>query len=572
MLRALLASLAALLLATATPAQAPFTFLEKDRRAWARDLTSPDASARRSAAFALGKLGANADAELGKLLALVLKDPDAGVRAAAATAVGDIAFDLKAGAGLAMKDKNALPILTQALKNDADARVRRGAVYAIGAFGTAAAPALADVRGALHDRAAPAVRQNAAWALGRLGKDAPREAVEELANALQDQAPLVRRDAATALGEIGLPGAKPGVVKLIDLVGSEHQLGSNGDQVVLRTALETLVNLVGEEHRPKAGVIKPLVLDKDPVTGQVQDPDTQRLAALVLGNMGGPDAVAALAVLSRVLNDPDPRNQETAAAILGNLGKDAAPAVGELAEILVDPKRTPGTRRNAALALRAIGPDAARAVPALVAVLKDRNGNAEVRKYVAEALMQINYPANREAIPELIKVLRDRSDDLQVRLRALWAVRMVKPLTELGALEALEEALDEPGQQNKIIRYEAGHSLAKLLQTEATPRVVKPLLEMLEDPDLFIYKGASAKAQDVGGEKKGPESQAQEQRGGKGNFMAAEALGALQNGKALQDKGKRDDVIAALRKAANDPDEPLSKAAKQALKEIGADK
>jgi HEAT repeat protein len=564
MLRALLASLAALLLATATPAQAPFTFLEKNRVAWARDLTSPDASARRSAAFALGKLGANADAELGKLLDRVSKDPDAGVRAAAAAAVGDIALDLKAGAGLAMRDNNALPRLTQALKNDADARVRRGAVYAIGAFGTTAAPALADIRNALKDQS-PAVRQNAAWALGRLGKDVPRDAVEDLATALRDQAPLVRRDAATALGDIGLPAAKPGVVPLIELIGTEHQAGSSGDQVVLRTALEKLVNLVGPEHQSRSGVIKPLLLDEDPVTKQKQDPDTQRLAALVLGNMGGPDAKAALAVLCRVLRKDEPRNEETAAAILGNLGKDAADAVGDLADAL-DAKRTPGTRRNAALALGKIGPDAARAVPNLVGILKDRGpNNAELRKYAAEALMQINYPANREAMPELIKVLRDRSDDLQVRLRCLWALRMVKPLTEHGAQDALVEALDEPGEMNKIIRYEAARSLAILLQTDAPLKAIGPLLQMLEDPNLFVYKGASAKATDVGGENKGPESQAQEMRGGKGNYMAAEALGAMQF------RAKRDDVIAALRKAAMDPDEPLSKAAKQALKEIGAD-
>jgi HEAT repeat protein len=559
MSRAPLAVLAGLLLAAAAAAQAPYLFLGKNRAAWSKDLADKDASVRRSAAFALGKLGANADADLNRLLALTRADPDAGARAAAAVAVGEIAADLKDGARTYASA--ALPVLRQALKEDADARVRRGAVYALGAFGPAMAPAVEDVRAALKDRSA-GVRQNAAWALGRLGKDAPRDVVDDLATALQDKAALVRRDAATALGEIGLPGARGGVGPLIELVEGEYRLwqekAPQADQVVLRTALEKLVNLVEEKDRGRSGAIVPLLRD--------EDPDTSRLAALVLANMGGPDALLAISVLRRVLNEDEPRNQETAAAVLARFGKDAAPAVRDLAAALSDRKRSPGTRRNAALALAAMQKEAEPAVPALLEVLRDRDPrNAELRTYAAEALMWVPYPGNRAAMDEMVKVLKDTRDDLNVRLRCVWATRSVRPLTQHGAQDALVEVLDEPGEQNKIIPYEAARSLALVLGEGAPPKALGPLLRMLEDPNLFVYKGTSARATDVGGESRGPGSETQVQRGGKGNYMAAEALGAMRG------TAKTPQIVAALKRATMDEDKRLREAAAQALKDIGAD-
>jgi hypothetical protein len=88
---------------------------------------------------------------------------------------------------------------------------------------------------------------------------------------------------------------------------------------------------------------------------------------------------------------------------------------------------------------------------------------------------------------------------------------------------------------------------------------------MLEDPNLFVYKGTSARATDVGGESKGPGSETQVQRGGKGNYMAAEALGAMKG------TAKTPQIVAALKRATMDEDKRLREAAAQALKDIGAE-
>src|SRR5260370_35797984 len=61
-------------------------FLGKSVAVWAGDLSSDKAEVRRSAAFALGKIGAGADYDLPRLAALARNDGDPGVREPAAAA------------------------------------------------------------------------------------------------------------------------------------------------------------------------------------------------------------------------------------------------------------------------------------------------------------------------------------------------------------------------------------------------------------------------------------------------------------------------------------------------------
>src|SRR5437660_6565789 len=123
-LHLLFATLAVALLATsAKPQEAGF--LGKPLNKWVEELGSKDPGVRRSAAFALGKMGSTAVYAVPKL-ARVLKDKNANVREAAATALGEIGPTAWEG---------TLPGLIDLLSGDSDPQVKRSAAMALGQLG-----------------------------------------------------------------------------------------------------------------------------------------------------------------------------------------------------------------------------------------------------------------------------------------------------------------------------------------------------------------------------------------------------------------------------------------------------
>ena len=131
----------------------------------------------------------------------------------------------------------------------------------------------------------------------------------------------------------------------------------------------------------------------------------------MLGIIGGKEAVEALPTLVEALKDQDPHFQELAAAALQNIGPDAAPAVAALGDALTTAKE-PKVRDNAALALAHIGPAAAGAMPQILQALQyaesDRRAIQRVRPYVAEAVVDIDYPGVIPAIPTVLKYIQSR--------------------------------------------------------------------------------------------------------------------------------------------------------------------
>jgi HEAT repeat protein len=186
-----------IVLVLVAPAAWGQSFLGKREAAWLKELQEGQGKERRSAAFALGKLGPVSNGALTALIS-ALKDSDAGVRDAAAFALGEI--------GEARDDRvwqRAGDELLARLKDD-DARVRRSAAVALGSCkaGRAAEDALLRT---LTDREAT-VRRGAAWALGKSGRDASPAAARGLIDALNgENDPLVLRDIAGALGALGRP-------------------------------------------------------------------------------------------------------------------------------------------------------------------------------------------------------------------------------------------------------------------------------------------------------------------------------------------------------------------------------
>ena len=547
--RAFLLTLVASAALAAPPAADP-TFLNRPMRDWLNDLNDPSAEVRRGAAFALGKIGAEADApKVVEALTRRLSDPkeDAGVKDFAASGLGDVMTAL-GDQGFAYWAK-AGPALQQALK-DQDPRVRRSAAVGLGAFGPTAAPARDDLITALGDSSA-IVRQNAAWALGKLGKEAGQEGVTRLRGLLEAEEPLVRRDALHALGEVGNPTAHSAVAAMMKAAGAERTA------VVRKAAVEALSKLVGPDDRADAPALYPLLQDKDS--------ETRYGAAIVLGTIGGAEAREALPALREALNGQDPHFQESAAAAIGGLGKDGAPAVGDLGKALTEAKE-PDVRRNAALSLARIGPASAEALPQILQALQysDAAADAEynqVRLYAGEALVNIHMPGVEPAIPSVLKILRSDPDPL-VRQRCLWALFDVQDINKYKITPVLTAVLDETGADAALLRYDAARVLALRLAENAPDKTVDVLLDMLNNKDLIQFKGTGAKTSGVGGEGTGGKTTVNVDQGGDARWMAAEALGWLRR------KANRPDVLKALQDAAQDKDANLRNKATEALGRI----
>jgi HEAT repeat protein len=513
-------------------------FLGKPVERWTEELNpSQPAPVRRSAAFALGKLGGQAFPAIPRL-AKALQDQDATVRDAAAYALGEIALAL--GDNATSQWEHTGRTLTAGLANDADPYVRRSCAFALGSQGKNAVPAQEALRKALKDRE-PIVRQQAARALGRMG-DVDTASVNSLCVALADGDSWVRRDAALALSEIGQPAARPAIQPLLSRFKVDKDVNAR------RAALDALVNLVGPDDK---GLVKDLL---QALRGS--DEEAKHAAALALGNIGGPEAAAAVGPLCDILREDDPILNGLAAAALGNLGADAAPAVPQLSRLLAD--SDPATRRNACLALGRIGQRSTPAVPDLVRLMNKEEPD-EVRRYATEAIYLIGSSADK-AIPALKRVLKE---DTSAKVR-------VKAVVALGNFEvrrpdlrgALEEPLAETSPDMTLVRYNAALVLSSQLGQDVSAKTIDVLQEALFDKNLQIYGGSSAKVKGTGGEARTGNSQVTESDEGDGRELIAKAL--TQIGR----RANRPEIIDGLEDAAQSKSERMRDAAKEALKAV----
>jgi HEAT repeat protein len=170
-----------------------------------------DASVRREAAEALGKMGA--DLAVAPLISR-LRDPDERVRREACRALGKIG------------DRAAVEPLIEALE-DKSWTVRKAAALALGELGDIeATEPLVVLLQSVDWMASPA----AAQALGQLGDPS---AVPALADGLYDYCTAVHVPAAEALGRIG---TKEAIAPLIDVLHT-------ADAALRRTAVEALVEI-----------------------------------------------------------------------------------------------------------------------------------------------------------------------------------------------------------------------------------------------------------------------------------------------------------------------------------------
>lgn len=488
----------ALILSSSAQAQ----FLGKSGEDWKRELESGEDARRRSAAFALGKIGSASAATA--LKQAVLTDASPKVRDAAAYALGEIALrDVRLG-----KDRDVADTLTRAL-GDEEPLVRRSAAYALGCLGGDAAASRPAVEKVLGDRR-PEVRQSAAWALGRLGD----QAVPALHRLLTDSDPFVLRDAVNSLGQLD-------PVPVHDAISDLARLADHRDAEVRKAALRVMVRVAYPADGKSSAITTPL--QKALNDGDLEN---RRNAAYALSNIGGNVAAPAVDVLLEALTTGDLPTKCDAAAALSNIGPAAARAVPELITCLKDPSDK--LRASATLGLGGIGKRAEAAVPALVELVADKRADSELRSEAAKALSMIGEvkPA-ADAVPDLLAIAADPSDHPKVRERALWSIRVHNvSLRDMPSVRpAFLKILTEPAKQNsRMVRQDCAYLASMIYGPRAPAEVFPVLLEYLKDDTLKVYRSTSTSVGGTSSESTAGKTSTQEVGEGDGRKLALDAL------------------------------------------------
>lgn len=535
------------------PAQAQGAFyLGKGLRTWADELGRSDAASRRAAAFALGKLGSRANAELPQLLKLLQGDKDAAVRETAAWAVGEVC---KGNRGAA-EGGTVLPALTQAVAKDPDPLVRRSAAVALGNVGLdveALEEGLKDTnqtirkgaeqllkqvkaaQGALEQCLTdgnPAVRQNAAWALGQLKADS----VTPLRQMLRkEDDTTVLRDTAKAVGQLGDKGhaALPEL-----LLATQHK-----NTEVKKAALGSLVLLVNSEDKEAYGPLQQALQDGNE--------EVRSNAAIALANIGGSGAKAALPVLLKDLQQKtDLEKRRQAAGVIGNIGPDAKAAVALLQQALKDPDKE--LRYNAATSLGNLREAAEPAVPDLVQVVADPSASAELRTQAVLALVTIGpVPAAKAATKTLIDVVKDTRTPTEVRLRTMVALRHIQEAALKDYPELFQTLTGVVSQnitqENRVFLYNSSYFLSLYQRDKVPERVLDVLQAFLKDSSLALLEGQRVNA--PGSNEKGTgQAKVSDVKKSDARLLAVEALRLVG---AERVKARRD-IVAELRRLRDD--------------------
>jgi HEAT repeat protein len=437
-------------------------------------LKSRDAATRRRAALSLGVAGKNAAIAT---LEPLTQDPEWTVREGAAEALGAIASpetvmplarliqgadQIRESAGAAAVRAAAIRALGRTgpgavtalvtLLTDRHAKVREGAIDALGAIGGVAA-ATALVSALEDDRSS--VRQAAAAALARAGRV---EAVPGLRSALAHKDPTTRRGAAESLGAIRDAAAVDALrAALGDRDRSVREVAVQGlARIASPEAVAALLAALPAGDRDQKAAVTTALKSFD---WSPADASERIVHAVLHGRFdeAAAEGSAAVDALVAALSDRDAAHRRGALVALTALHDERAAA--SVAALLRDPEAA--VRDAAVECLAATGPDAA---GVLVEGLRDRA--AQVRSACRQAIARIGEEAlagallRRLSVGRLtrhgsteLRVVATRAELDGVRLAAdglhtlLTAVAKKLPTGTLTALGGIADVLLlEPGQ------------------------------------------------------------------------------------------------------------------------------
>ncbi len=307
--------------------------------------------------------------------------------------------------------RSVTPVIVKALAEQlpaADVDERRQIVQTLAGLGAASAAAVGPLAAALDDDDSK-VRGWAATALAVLGD--PR-AIPVLIERLQSERTLMAR----SLDRLGAE-ARALVPALIEVLGDSPAEGDIGNPPV-QAALA--LGRIGPDARPAIPALIEL-MDREP--------DAQPYVAEAIGQIGGPEAHAAIPRLERLLSSSDEWCRIRAAQALWRLDGRAGPVLHVLDEQLHPKSRC---RSLAIEVLGEMGAEAARGeVPALLACLEDRSFHRRwPHVEAAIALWRITHQPEL-TLPVLMKLFGDPDAVAALSRRA------AEGLGEMGA-EAVE--------------------------------------------------------------------------------------------------------------------------------------
>jgi HEAT repeat protein len=540
---AVLLLLGAAALTTSTTQAFPDKFLGKSADQWQRELKSASAATRASAAFALGKIGADAEVALPDLLEALGGDKEAAVRDAAALAIGHIVKRGTAGPEI-------INALCEKLTVDTDYNVKRSCAVALGLC----APDTMQVRKALEkalgdeakDGKSKGLKQNVAWAMGEICEKSAEPPVSNLLKALRDTDKLVKRDAAIALGKLHAKDkARAAVADLGACVNHEYL-------ELRKAACFSLVELITPKDTKTVKALVARCVDKK------EDIEVRRNAALALSNVGGDEAQVAVPLLHDMLKVHDIDWKRRAALAFRSVGEAGRVAQDDLIAALK--QQDEELRYNSTIGLG--GVKSFKAVPALVDCIANTKEKEYIRVAAAVALLTIGKcdEANA-AVPRLIDILDNPKQPAVVRWRILWSLRVHQEalLTYDKLFPTMTKILSEPNlrtelsstghHSGKMLRYDCAFLLSVLKRSDAPADVLPVLNEFLHDDSIRIFLGTEGS---VAGAKKegdkGGKGSVSEREGEDGRIMALKALGQLDPGRVLAQA----QIMDQLRKMAAD--------------------
>lgn len=341
---------------------------------------------RRAAVIALGQLVTEKtkDAALGPVARLLRNDSQATVRLQAALVLGAQPVEILAG---------YLPEMTESLRQEKNAEVKRELAVNLGRLGKAAQAAVLPLIDALGD--SPPVQAAAADALGKIGPGA-HAATTPLLKLIDSTDRQVTLAAAFALGRIEPADPEPAVDALVQLLAKLH--ASNRSSEIFSAAVGGLPAAERDGNLVSVAVGSLAMLDfkTTPVVmaiaGALSDPDAEvrRQCALALIRMTVA-ARAADAELRRAIATDDDKLVRTYAiqAFAAAHTTEPAAMIDFLSERL-NSEADFEVRIAIAEELGALGAAGAAALPALRDAQRD--AQVKVREAAALAIRRITKP------------------------------------------------------------------------------------------------------------------------------------------------------------------------------------
>lgn len=430
------------------------------------------------------------------------------------------------------RGKDATPVRIRASMKMSRSPLDGVQIVGIGSAGPEDVPALV----LALNNANPQARVSAAEELGRAGP-AAKAALGDLRQHLHDPDASVRLAAAGALlqNDSDDAAALPAIIAGLRDSGTDVRLHAiqtvaqvgpkaapaGGALAQLLNAQEPEIRMASADALGEIGAAPAAVIESLVQCLKDQNPVLRSLGADALGQAARENPGAATAALERLVKDPDARVRQSAARSLLELGVRRR----ELASIVADAsKDDPWVyAQTLAFLVRSGGPEAGRFVCEGV-----RHPNAEVRMAAANLLNQLSTEALEPGVDFLTEGLADSNYLVSARCaRSLWRLG---PRAS-GASKALLEVLKNPEKDFWEPRACAAVALASMRVN--TKEVVPGLIEALAQPAYRDLRIAAA---------------------GFLRDMGADAKSATE----------------ALQKAAQDQDQEVARAAREALRGINA--